>query len=601
LRTAQKRLDEVETTLRDLTAERTRTETELGQAQKELRDLKQQHNDSCKVLETMLTPIGIPIQAAEKTPQVIESELERCRLKRQTCRTTVQKADALERSIRKARKKQERTRQDLGQQEKAQQKAFHTRDSTEKESRRLALEAAALRAEQDRALGQVLAVVTPFGIHTLAPQGTEEVMAQLTCRKQSIEKRLTKKERLNQQTIDLKHKTQMHKIKLADLEQQAQRIQEKIDQHTLQRNNLIAKRREQFDDKDPDTEEKALALALTEAETLRDRSLSSVNGLNAALGGLKDQILSLEKRTIQRKAPLDEAEASFNQQVQTTGFANEADFLEARLPGPELDALTARKAELDRQASELNTRQTDKTAALEAEKTKQLSEHTSQALKETMATKNKELAELQNRLGAIDERLKEQARRLGRQKEKQHAVKTQKQECLRWEKLHELIGSADGKKFRNFAQGLTFELMVGHANRQLQKMTDRYIMIRDETKPLELNVIDDYQAGEIRSTENLSGGESFIVSLALALGLSSMASRNVNIDSLFLDEGFGSLDEETLETALTTLAGLHQEGKLIGVISHVPALKERIPIRIQVHANTGGRSHISGPGCSRLS
>src|SRR5512137_2582192 len=107
-------------------------------------------------------------------------------------------------------------------------------------------------------------------------------------------------------------------------------------------------------------------------------------------------------------------------------------------------------------------------------------------------------------------------------------------------------------------------------------MSDRYILVRDSDEPLELNVIDNYQAGEIRSTRNLSGGESFIVSLALALGLSQIASRNVRVDSLFLDEGFGTLDEEALDMALETLGGLQEDGKLIGVISHVVALKERI-------------------------
>lgn len=184
-------------------------------------------------------------------------------------------------------------------------------------------------------------------------------------------------------------------------------------------------------------------------------------------------------------------------------------------------------------------------------------------------------------------------------KAKQTAIEAQKKECHRWENLHELIGSADGKKYRNFAQGLTFEMMIGHANRQLQKMTDRYLLVRDDAQPLELNVVDNYQAGEIRSTKNLSGGESFIVSLSLALGLSHMASKNVRVDSLFLDEGFGTLDEEALDTALETLAGLQQDGKLIGVISHVPALKERISTQIQVTPQTGGRSQISGPGCCR--
>ena len=123
-------------------------------------------------------------------------------------------------------------------------------------------------------------------------------------------------------------------------------------------------------------------------------------------------------------------------------------------------------------------------------------------------------------------------------------------------------------------------------------------MVRDPDQPLELSVVDNYQAGEIRSTKNLSGGESFIVSLALALGLSRLASRNVRVDSLFLDEGFGTLDEETLETALDTLASLQQDGKLIGVISHVQALKERIRTQLSVQPVSGGRSRRAGPGVS---
>jgi exonuclease SbcC len=142
-------------------------------------------------------------------------------------------------------------------------------------------------------------------------------------------------------------------------------------------------------------------------------------------------------------------------------------------------------------------------------------------------------------------------------------------------------------------------MMVKHANVQLGRMSERYLLVRDTEHPLELNVMDNYQGGEVRSTRNLSGGESFIVSLSLALGLSSMASRNIRIDSLFLDEGFGTLDEDTLETALEALAGLHQEGKLIGVISHVGGLKERIPTRIKVKPQPGGKSILTGPGVAR--
>jgi exonuclease SbcC len=113
-------------------------------------------------------------------------------------------------------------------------------------------------------------------------------------------------------------------------------------------------------------------------------------------------------------------------------------------------------------------------------------------------------------------------------------------------------------------------------------------------------VVDHYQSSRPRSAANLSGGETFLVSLALALGLSKLASQNVQIDSLFLDEGFGSLDEETLEEALHTLSNLRQEGKLVGLISHVTALTQQIPVRIEVIKGSLGRSRLSGPGINMI-
>jgi exonuclease SbcC len=237
---------------------------------------------------------------------------------------------------------------------------------------------------------------------------------------------------------------------------------------------------------------------------------------------------------------------------------------------------------------------------LAEEREKHLTDLTLEMLHESINTCDFALKQMRLDIGGIIRGLSENENLFERQQERIKTIDAQKKECARWDDLHQLIGSADGKKFRNFAQGLTFEIMTMHANRQLRKMTDRYLLIRDALQPLELNVIDSYQAGEIRSTKNLSGGESFIVSLALALGLSQMASRKVRVDSLFLDEGFGTLDEEALETALETLAGLRQDGKLIGVISHVTVLKERIGTQIQVIPETGGRSSLSGPGCQRF-
>ncbi|MBZ4657197.1 MAG: ATP-dependent dsDNA exonuclease (SbcC)-like protein, partial [Methermicoccus sp.] len=163
-----------------------------------------------------------------------------------------------------------------------------------------------------------------------------------------------------------------------------------------------------------------------------------------------------------------------------------------------------------------------------------------------------------------------------------------------WAKLNELIGSGDGKKYRNFAQALTFEHLISLSNRQLQKMSDRYLLKRsgDSTDPFELSVIDKFQNSEERTAQNLSGGEKFIVSLSLALGLANMAGKNMRIDTMFIDEGFGTLDSDYLDVALNALSNLQSEGKIIGVISHLTELKERISTHIEVVPMGNGHSKI---------
>ncbi|MBL0721677.1 MAG: nuclease sbcCD [Sulfurovum sp.] len=160
--------------------------------------------------------------------------------------------------------------------------------------------------------------------------------------------------------------------------------------------------------------------------------------------------------------------------------------------------------------------------------------------------------------------------------------------------MQELIGSSNGAKFAKFAQGITLDQLIELANHHLRILNQRYILIRskEDRDLLEISIIDTFQADSIRSVSTLSGGESFIVSLSLALGLSELASQKISIDSLFLDEGFGTLDEENLDMALNALNRLQSQGKMVGVISHIEALKERIPLQIRVIANGDGTSKV---------
>ncbi|MCC5946294.1 MAG: AAA family ATPase [Bernardetiaceae bacterium] len=166
----------------------------------------------------------------------------------------------------------------------------------------------------------------------------------------------------------------------------------------------------------------------------------------------------------------------------------------------------------------------------------------------------------------------------------------------RWRKLNDLIGSADGgKKFRPFAQSLTLAKLVAAANRHLLTLNERYRIERrtdDNRSELDLQIVDTYQANSKRSMNTLSGGETFLVSLALALGLSEIAGRNSRIGSLFIDEGFGTLDPDTLQAAIDTLENLQTDGRTIGIISHVDALKERIATQIRVRKQSNGLSKL---------
>lgn len=160
-----------------------------------------------------------------------------------------------------------------------------------------------------------------------------------------------------------------------------------------------------------------------------------------------------------------------------------------------------------------------------------------------------------------------------------------------WGKLNELAGSADGARFRRIAQSYTLDLLLSYANIQLQSLTNRYRLER-VPDTLALQVIDRDMCDEIRTVHSLSGGESFLVSLALALGLSSLSSNRMKVESLFIDEGFGSLDAETLRLAMDALENLRTQGRKIGVISHVQEMTERIPVQIRITRQGSGKSSI---------
>ena len=161
-----------------------------------------------------------------------------------------------------------------------------------------------------------------------------------------------------------------------------------------------------------------------------------------------------------------------------------------------------------------------------------------------------------------------------------------------WEQITQAIGG-DGKTLRKIAQCYTLSFLIAHANDEIRRFNSRYELVQVKNS-LGIRVIDHDRADDIRDTTSLSGGETFIVSLGLALGLSSLSSRNISFDNLFIDEGFGTLDPDTLATVIDSLASLQSSrGKKVGVISHTDTMSERISTQIRIikHGNSGS-SHI---------
>ncbi len=205
----------------------------------------------------------------------------------------------------------------------------------------------------------------------------------------------------------------------------------------------------------------------------------------------------------------------------------------------------------------------------------------------------KRLEEINQEIGEIRSKLSMNNERIKKLKIEKQTLNEQEEIYRGWKMLNELIGSTDGEKYQLFAQRLTLSSLISIANSHLKNLNNRYILSIKDTKNLELEVIDLFQLESKRCVKTLSGGESFIVSLALALALLELHSDQIEINTLFLDEGFETLDEESLKMVLSTLNNLKSRGKVIGIISHVPMLKQQIKTQIKIDKVGDGVSELS--------
>ena len=320
-----------------------------------------------------------------------------------------------------------------------------------------------------------------------------------------------------------------------------------------------------------------------------------LENLNSKNESLNTQITELNQKQINDNIKLEETKQNFNKALVENSFSSKEEFEKALLSKEQREQLALMCKALEEKYTQIQTLKIDTAKKLSEQKELNLTDKELQTLNNELKELQTIIDELQKSIGSLEKELEINAINNKKHEDKIKELENKKETFKVWIKLNEIVGSASGDKFAKFAQGITLDQLIYLANKHLQMLSARYELQRssDSSKLLEIEIIDGFQGDVVRPVSTLSGGESFIVSLSLALGLSALASQKISIDSLFLDEGFGTLDSDSLELALNALNQLQSSGKMVGVISHVEALKERIPLQIKVEPKGDGTSGLN--------
>ena len=373
-------------------------------------------------------------------------------------------------------------------------------------------------------------------------------------------------------------------------------------QNEIQQNldALDTKRKEIFGEKSVEEERRKARTLRESAESWANESLRKEQQMRETKMALDNSIAELDRHIAEAEPKLAQSQANFLENLSMKGFADESEFAAAKLPEAERKSLQQLQKNVD---DNLTTAQTSvknfNDQLVEHQQKRNFEETEDVALQGRDSTKAK-LNECTVNLATWTEQKKNDD--LLRQKfnDMQAELAKLKSKRADWEQMQRWfngnrLDTGNGDVFVRFIQTITLRNLLKIANGYLRDMFPRYEMVT-EPNTLNIQLVDHDNSDAVRPIDNISGGEGFLVSLSLALGISTLASRNVRIDSMFLDEGFGTLDSKMLQETVIVLQKMQQEkGKLLGVITHVDLVKSELSTHIEV-TPCGGRSVLSGAG-----
>ncbi|MDE9497488.1 exonuclease subunit SbcC [Xenorhabdus bovienii] len=394
---------------------------------------------------------------------------------------------------------------------------------------------------------------------------------------------------LQSQSNELEKQKTKLTILLHALNEKQQQQKQLLEKTTQERHHL-------FGEQSVSTVRQTLQQKTNELDIACKQATSHLQQRQNVMNQLTGAASEIERNSNTAETQCKLAASAFQSGLEQQGFADQSAFEQVLLEPEQREKLQQLQEQLTQHHLQAKTRHHESETALQRHTETQpqlLEQYEPTQVSVILANISEELKHNNQQQGEVKTILNSDTMRRQKQQTLLAQISHLQQNYDDWSYLNNLIGSADGAKFRRFAQGLTLDHLVHLANIRLEKLHGRYDLQRKDDGGLELQIVDTWQADAVRDTKTLSGGESFLVSLALALALSDLVSNKTQIESLFLDEGFGTLDPETLDIALDALDHLNASGKTIGVISHVEAMKERIPVQIKVEK-------VNGLGVSRL-
>ena len=435
-------------------------------------------------------------------------------------------------------------------------------------------------------------ILLPHRLQLPAQPPYDGILATLRDRAEHYEAQVTALTNLDKMLLE---KNSQHKTRTEALAQQADQLTtndaalDTEQQHITQQQ---ATRQAYYAGPDPAAETEHLRRTTQHLADASLRTQTQLADQQQALAIQKNAHGALQRQLVTHRTALAECRTGLAAALAAAGLATAAEARALVLPAAEAERLTQRQQDHRTNLAAATRRLADLTAEQNRHAEVGLTHLGTDELTVLLNKLSTADDTLQQQLGAVSNQLQQDDTARAQQAAGILELRLRQREEQRWQDLNDQIGSARGDKFSQFAQGLTLAHLAQLANLRLRQLTGRYTILKTPNRNLELQIIDHDQADTVRPMASLSGGESFLVSLALALGLSELAGHKARIESLFIDEGFGTLDPDALNTALDALERLQHSGKMIGIISHVSDLKDRIGTQIRVRPGAGGTSSV---------